>query len=195
MTPQSGDAAAWPDPASLAPAGVVDAPHPSVIPLDDLLAVCRISQHRRGGPGGQHRNKVSSGIIVLHVPTGISAEANERRDQSDNRRVAIDRLRSRIAMNVRTSSASKLKKDKQSQTIRERWTGRPMKINASNFDHHAVLALVLDDLHRAGGQPSLVAPIWKTSTTSIVNFVGSQPASFTIVNRWREFHGRLPLRS
>ena len=55
-----------------------------------------------GGPGGQHRNKVASGVRLLHRPSGLVVAATERRSQSANREMAFDRLAARLAaLNVR----------------------------------------------------------------------------------------------
>lgn len=186
--------ACWPDAGSLADVQFVNAPHPAIVELDTLLAQCRVTSHRRGGPGGQHRNKVSSAVLVLHEPTGISAEANERRDQTQNRRVAIERLRLRLAITLRTERPEDANIDENESDLRRRWSNRPLKINETNTDRCAVLALILDDLHLAGGQPSLVSAKWKTSTTSVVQLVAAYPPAFQWVNRWREHHGRSPLR-
>lgn len=192
---EPGMDALWPARETLADAQYVQPPHPAIIEIDDFLSHCRLTSHRRGGPGGQHRNKVSSAIIALHEPTGVSAEANERRDQSQNRRIAIERLRARLALVLRTLSTADKPIHRLEVSLRDRWHGRSLKIAESNFDRSAVMALVLDDLHRAGGQPSLVAAQWSISTSSVVNFVAAQPAAFQLVNRWREHHGRSPLRS
>ena len=50
-----------------------------------------------GGPGGQHRNKVASGVRLLHRPSGVAVAATERRSQSANREMAFDRLAARLA--------------------------------------------------------------------------------------------------
>ena len=67
--------------------------HPASFSELRLLANCEIQQTRRGGPGGQHRNKVSTAIVIQHLPTGVTAEASERRSQMMNRHEALERLR------------------------------------------------------------------------------------------------------
>ena len=71
--------------------------------LDDraLLAQCSVKIHRASGPGGQHRNKVSTACRLHHGPTGVSAQAYDSRSQRENRLKALKRLRSKIACQVR----------------------------------------------------------------------------------------------
>ncbi|NBW87318.1 MAG: peptide chain release factor-like protein [Planctomycetia bacterium] len=80
--------------------------HPAALPTAELLAQTRESHTRRSGPGGQHRNKVETAATLVHLPTGISAEASERRSLAENRRVALHRLRLRLALQHRAPAAS-----------------------------------------------------------------------------------------
>ena len=59
---------------------------------EQLLAQCRVDTFRAGGPGGQHQNKVESGVRLTHLPTGIVATCRKHRSQVRNRAEALRRL-------------------------------------------------------------------------------------------------------
>ncbi|HEX9307990.1 MAG TPA: peptide chain release factor-like protein [Anaeromyxobacter sp.] len=62
-----------------------------------LAAECDETFFTAGGPGGQHRNKTESGVRLVHPPTATVVTATERRSQAQNRGVALERLRERLA--------------------------------------------------------------------------------------------------
>ena len=56
----------------------------------------RIQFFRSSGAGGQHRNKADTACRMIHIATGVTAEATDSRSQGDNRTKAwlklVDRL-------------------------------------------------------------------------------------------------------
>lgn len=71
-------------------------PHPACLPDEELLKQCRLSTGRAGGPGGQHRNKVSTAVRATHRPSGIVVVVDAERQLNLNRRIAMRLLRERI---------------------------------------------------------------------------------------------------
>lgn len=57
---------------------------------------CDIEFVKDSGPGGQHRNKVESGVRLVHRPSGLVVMATERRSQYANREMAFERMAERL---------------------------------------------------------------------------------------------------
>jgi len=60
---------------------------------EDLLRECEVETFRSGGPGGQHVNKVETGVRLTHRPTGLVATCREERSQHRNKMNCLRKLR------------------------------------------------------------------------------------------------------
>lgn len=69
------------------------------LPAEDgaLLAECDMETFRSGGPGGQHQNKVETGVRLRHRSTGLVVSCRETRSQAQNRQLCVLRLRELVA--------------------------------------------------------------------------------------------------
>jgi hypothetical protein len=164
-------------------------PHPAQLPLADLLAQCEFQRTRRAGPGGQHRNKVETAVVVEHRPTGTRAEANERRSQEQNRQVAIQRLRVRLALEIRCPLSEKV-----SELWRSRTAGGKLSVNAEHDDFPALLAEALDTIAAANFDLAAVVTRLRVTSSQLVKFLKLEPASLAVVNRQRTARGQTAYR-
>ncbi len=160
--------------------------HPSAFEPQSLLRDCSERRTRRSGPGGQHRNKVETAVILLHEPTGIDAEGNERRSQAENRQVALFRLRVRLAVEFRTVRTP-------DQVPSELWRSRcpagRISVNPTHADFPALLAEALDVLAMCGFDIPAAAESLACTGSQLVKLLKDERSAFERLTRERGARG------
>lgn len=159
--------------------------HPSCLSEEELLKECTLRSDRRSGPGGQHRNKVETAIIITHLPTGTQAEANQRRSQAENRREAIVRLRLALATRVRTPGQPSTP----SALWQQRSQGGKLSVSSKHSDFACLLAECLDQLHACDYALPECAEYFAVTSSQLIKLLRQHPPALLQVNSARQERG------
>ncbi len=166
---------------------------------EQLLAGCDVHIYKASGPGGQHRNKVSSAVRLRHKETEISAVANDSRSQQDNRRLALTRLRMNLALQIRlpVSAADALPvvvaeclhKPKRPTSD----AGLHLQVGKRDARFWAVAAYLLDSLAAAEARLAPVAAQLGVSTGNLTSIIKSDRHLFAAAQALRREYNQRPI--
>jgi hypothetical protein len=163
-----------------------EAAHPAALPIERLLADCEIRRTRRSGPGGQHRNKVETAVLIEHRPTGVCAEASERRSQTNNQEVALFRLRLRLAVEVRQALEFSYQP---SPLWLSRCRGGKVAVNSRHNDFPAILAEALDVVAASENDVKRGAGVLECTVSQLTRLLQQEPRAIQAVNEARAKQG------
>ena len=177
--------------------------HPACWNEDDLLAHCRMTFSRASGPGGQNRNKVETSVQIEFIPACIIASASERRTQNENRKVAVQRLRCKLAVEFRPSRGASTFSNATNVSLpvietasllwRQYCRNGRIDVSDTNPDWPAILAEMMTVLHECEWNLSSVALKLETSSSQLVKLLKKHAPAFCAINRERQSRGHRPL--
>ena len=168
--------------------------HPCYWSEEQLLAQCRLTFSRASGPGGQNRNKVETSVQIEFLPGGVIASASERRTQNENRKVAIQRLRCKLAVEFRSANASSTNDDTGGSNMWQLYcrNGR-INISESNTDWPAILTKVIESLCVEDWNIGKAALRLGTSSSQLVKLLKKHSPAILLLNAERKSRGQRPL--
>ncbi len=149
-------------------------------PDDVFLRQCRVETFRGPGPGGQKRNKTSSGVRITHLPTGLHAIATESRSQATNRANALSRLRLREAIELRRPIDLATFQPPGWFTI---------NVAASNPTYPQVVGVVLDVLAAANWSTADARELLGIPSRQFTKFLHRDAEVWSLVQRERDSRG------
>jgi hypothetical protein len=169
------------------------ASHPASWSDEKLLEHCVVERVRRSGPGGQHRNKVETGIVLSFQPTGCVAQAGEERSQSENLANAVKRLRVTLALVYRLNY-EKGSVPAPSELWKTRTRHGKLSINTQHMDYVVLLAELMDMLECYDWEIRDVAEHCAVSQSQILKFLKQEPRAAQFFQQQRIAHGLHPLK-
>ena len=128
-------------------------------------------------------------MVLVHRPTGIAAEAAERRSQSENRRIAVRRLRLALALGQRLPPDAA----GPSPRWRGRVAGRRITVALDHADYPALIAEAFDRLEACGWHLPEAAAALDVSPSQLARLCRREPAAWTTLLRRRDAAGLPPL--
>jgi RF-1 domain len=166
--------------------------HPVYLTDEELLKECDLTRGRSSGPGGQHRNKVETAVVITHTPTGVSGQASERRSQIENKRVALKRLRLNLAAQVRSQPSEVPAQP--SELWQSRRRGSLIVCSDKHRDFPLLLAEALDAIACADWEPKPAADQLGISTSQLIKFVKNHRRAFENWNSERRTQDKHQLK-
>jgi protein subunit release factor B len=165
-------------------------PHPTYLDDEELVSRCDVLRQRRSGPGGQHRNKVETAIVLRWPCQDISVEATERRSQNANLEQAVWRLRLKLAVQQRGTLAETAP----SELWQRRSKNRRVSVGPQHADFPKLLAEALDVLAASDWSLQHAAENLQISATQLLKLLKIHPPAALQLNKEREIRGLRPLK-
>lgn len=171
------------------------------LPDEELLAQCEAKVHRSSGPGGQHRNKVSTAVRLHHRPTGITAQGYDTRSQHQNKQAALARLRIKIACQVRRPVNREDYRIPEVLSLclfapRKGPAGAPRRLQVGRKDHRFWPAAqrLLDLLAACEGRLAEAAGMLGITTSNLASVLKADRHVYAAAGAIRKSHGLGPLK-
>lgn len=151
----------------------------------ELLAHCQVKSFQGSGPGGQHRNKTNTGVVLLFPLSSGNLEIRccEDRSAHINRIHAVHRLRLKMALQWRVDPDTAIP-----------FPGSNGNLNPTNAQFPQFVAQVLDRLEKAKGDLRPVSETWNLSPSALTRILSQDKTVWEALLQLRKRHSKGPLK-
>ncbi len=126
--------------------------------------------------------------MLEHLPTGTRAQANERRSQAENRRVALRRLRIELALVIRTRQGSE-----PTELWQTRCRNGKIAVNPDHDDLPALLAEALDVVSTSNFDLVEASKTLVCTPSQLLKLIKLEPRALAFINDQRTSLGLRPM--
>ena len=147
---------------------------------DTLLKACSLEGYQASGPGGQKRNRKFSAVRITHLYTKISVTSSETRSQHSNRKIAVKKLKQKIAVEI----------DGPKITF---FNPTNIKISLLNSKYPLFVAYLFDNFSNNSFCIKETAESLEISSSKLIKLISRDIVIWKIINRHREKAGLKPL--
>lgn len=151
---------------------------------DELLRSCTLKGFQGAGPGGQHRNKTNTGVILRLEVFNLEIKACESRSAAENKVHALHRMRLALALKVREEPPK----------IPMKFPGSCGHVKPSNYGFAPFVAQVLDIVAANSGDTKPAASAFGLSATALTKILYQEKAVVEAVQALRVGRGKPPLK-
>jgi len=138
-----------------------------------FISKCIFENFQAPGPGGQKRNKKLSAVRLTHCETGISATSCKSRYQLENKKIAFNKLKIYLAIEIRGSGIILTRNN----------------ISLSNKDYPLWVGLLFDKLWEYSFSINKTAKSLGLSTSKLIKLISRDSLIWKNINYNRELTG------
>ena len=92
---------------------------------------------RGTGPGGQHKNKVETCVVITHIPTGLSERCQDTRSKIQNLKIAKERIEKKIQQ-LKDDKLHEILNEKRKELIQNQQVVRTYNYSRNEvYDHRS----------------------------------------------------------
>jgi hypothetical protein len=168
---------------------------------EDLLGQCRRETYQGSGPGGQKRNRVRSGIRLIHSAADIRAENCEHREAGRNVEAATRGLRLQIALRLADTANQGETQSSEALELQSTFLFPPQALSrfrieagCDHFDYLVTAAFVLCGLAHCQSRLAETARLLGTTGSALTRHLKKDKAVWAAALRMRERAGHSELK-
>jgi hypothetical protein len=139
----------------------------------------------------EHRNKVETAVVIVHRASGERGEASEFRSQTDNQLNAIQRLRVKLALAIRSPEPNQVASP--ISLWRSRLQGGQIVMSPKHKDFPVLLTEALDCIMAHEYEMPLAAEKLRCSTSQLLKLLKIEFEALGYVNQQRFLQQQLPV--